>query len=180
MIVIVGLMIMSVTLGCEKKENSVTKTSTQIATVPAPAVKQSYPKAPNFHLKDLSGKPVSLNDFAGKMVILNFWATWCGPCQAEIPDFVKLYHEYQKQGLVIVGIAVDQGGPAVVKQFVLENQVNYPILIYNMEVIEDYGGIDGIPTTFIINKNGEVVNKFIGYRDNSMFRDEVQRWLLNQ
>jgi len=179
MIITVGLIAMGVTSGCEKKGDPSTKAVSQSEPTAVVGDKQSYPKAPNFQLKDLSGKSVSLSDFAGKMVILDFWATWCPPCRAEMPDFIKLYNEFRQRGLVIVGIAADQGGQQVVEQFVKENQVNYPILMYDMKVISDYGGISGIPTTFIINKKGEIVSQFVGYRDENVFRQEIQRWLHN-
>jgi peroxiredoxin len=138
---------------------------------------QSFPQAPDFELQDLQGNVVRLSDFSGNVIILDFWATWCPPCKAEIPGFIKLYDEYKDQGLEIIGIAADQGGQSVVQQFANEYGINYPILMYTMKVVSDYGGIRGIPTTFIINKDGQVVNKFVGYRDESVFRKEIERWL---
>ncbi len=136
----------------------------------------NYPEAPGFALEDLSGNTVRLSDFKGKMVILNFWATWCGPCRMEIPSFVDLQDEFGDKGLAIVGISLDNAGVSVVKEFVDEFSVNYPILMHDGRVAYQYG-INPIPTTFIINKDGKVVNMFIGYKPEDVFRGEIKRWL---
>jgi thiol-disulfide isomerase/thioredoxin len=92
--------------------------------------------APAWELKDLNGNAVKLSDFKGKVVILDFWATWCPPCRAEIPHFVELQDKYGKQGLVIVGISLDEGGPGVVSSFVKANKINYPIVMGNLDIAQ--------------------------------------------
>ena len=114
--------------------------------------------APAFTLIDVSGQSVSLADFKGKVVILDFWATWCPPCKREIPDFIKLHSEYGSKGVQIVGIALDQLDK--VKAFVKENGMNYPVLMGTNEVAASYGGVEAIPTTFLIDKSGKIVTKY--------------------
>jgi|Deesub1362B_J571_1020462.scaffolds.fasta_scaffold00163_43 cytochrome c biogenesis protein CcmG/thiol:disulfide interchange protein DsbE len=118
--------------------------------------------APDFTLKDIKGNNVSLSDFRGKIVILNFWATWCPPCRKEIPVFIKLYEKYKNEGLIIIGISLDKEGKKVIIPFVKKFGINYPILIGTKEVENAYGGIRGIPTTFIIDKEGKIRKKHIG------------------
>jgi cytochrome c biogenesis protein CcmG, thiol:disulfide interchange protein DsbE len=131
--------------------------------------------APAFTLTDLSGKQVSLADFRGKVVVLDFWATWCPPCKKEIPDFIELQKQYGSRGVQILGIALDQ--PDKVSEFVQQNGVNYPILLGNDAITAKYGGIDGIPTTFVIDKQGRIVNRFEGFRPKSTFEGEIKKLL---
>lgn len=133
--------------------------------------------APDFTLNDLNGKPVQLSQSRGKVVILDFWATWCPPCKAEIPHFKELYTQYQPKGLEIIGIALDQGGVADVAPFARELAINYPLVIGNPQVVESYGGIRGIPTTFLIDKKGRIAAKYVGYQDKQVFEKEIQRLL---
>lgn len=133
--------------------------------------------APDFTLKDLAGNDVSLSNFQGKAIILNFWATWCPPCRAEIPHFIKLYEEYKDKGLVIIGISLDQGVDTVIKDFVAKYNITYPILRGNKEVIASYGGMAGIPTTFFINREGKIVNKIMGIIDERTTRKNIEKIL---
>jgi peroxiredoxin len=129
--------------------------------------------APGFTLTDINGKSVSLSDFRGKVVILDFWATWCPPCKQEIPDFISLQKEYGPRGLQVVGIALDE--PGKVQTFARQNGMNYPVLLGTQDIASKYGGIRGIPTTFVIDKTGKLVNKFEGYRPRSVFESEVKK-----
>jgi thiol-disulfide isomerase/thioredoxin len=128
-----------------------------------------------FKLKDLDGKEVPLSTFkdSGKVVLLNFWATWCGPCKAEIPGFVKLQEKY-KDKLTIVGYSVDDTAD-LAKKFASEYKMNYPILLgEGREDIQDaYGPIWGLPSTFIISKDGKVCRKHIGIAPEAVFEKEV-------
>ena len=130
--------------------------------------------APAWELKDTNGNPVKLSDFKGKVVILDFWATWCPPCRAEIPHFIGLQEKYGKQGLVIVGISVDEGGPEVVSSFVKANKVNYPIVLGNLDVAQQYDATNGIPTTFVIDRKGNIVSKHLGYTEPDVFEGEIK------
>jgi len=113
--------------------------------------------APNFALKDLNGNTIQLSDLRGKAVVLNFWATWCPPCKAEIPSFIELQKKYGPQGLQIVGISMDDGGKGVVVPFARDMGINYKVLLGNSEVGDMYGGIQALPTTFYIGRDGKVL-----------------------
>lgn len=129
--------------------------------------------APGWTLSDVKGKALTLSDFAGKVVVIDFWATWCEPCRAEIPHFVSLQDKYKKQGLVVVGISLDQGGIKPVDQFIKQFEINYPVVMGSDEVAERYGATDAIPTTFIIDRKGNIVAKHIGYTDTTTFEKEI-------
>ncbi len=126
----------------------------------------------DFNLSDIKGKKVKLSDFKGNVVILNFWATWCPPCRMEIPSFIELYKKYKNDGLTIIGVAIDN--EVKVKNFVKDNNINYPVLIADETTIMKYGGIRGIPTTFIIDKNGNIKNQYVGYRPKETFEESFK------
>lgn len=130
--------------------------------------------APEFALPDLEGAVVKRSDLLGKVVILDFWATWCSPCRQEVPHFVELQSKYRDQGLAIVGLSLDAGGATVVSPFVEEYNVNYMMLIANDEAAKAYGGITGIPTTFVIDKTGKIVKRFMGYTAPEVFEEAIQ------
>lgn len=139
--------------------------------------KSNIAKAPDFALENNNGEIVRLSSFNDKVIVLNFWATWCGPCRQEIPDFVNLYEKYNDDGLEIIGVSVDQNGWNTVKPFMERYKINYPVLMYNYQVIMDYGGIQGIPTTFFINRKGEIVEKIVGMRPGTYFEQRVKQLL---
>ena len=138
------------------------------------AGKSDSGSAPDFSLPSLDGKTVRLSDFHGKVVILDFWATWCPPCRMEIPHFISLYNKYKNKGLEVVGIALDNEGVSAVQPFAQSNGINYALVIGNQKVAQDYGGIRGIPTTFIIDRSGRIVQKYVGYHDEQVFESAVQ------
>ena len=107
-------------------------------------------------MKDLAGKSVRLSDYRGKVVVVNFWASWCLPCRLEIPAFVKLHDKYQARGLEIVGISVDEDDPHAVQSFVKTTGIDYPIVMATQDTIESYGPMDAIPTTFVIDRDGRI------------------------
>ena len=119
-------------------------------------------KAADFSLKSADGKSYELKKYRGKVVIVNFWATWCGPCRKEIPDFIEAYKKYRNKGVVIIGISVDKDGWSAVTPFIEESKINYPIVLANEQVVETYGGIEAIPSTFIVDKNGYIADQHIG------------------
>ncbi len=131
--------------------------------------------APDFVLTDLRGKPVKLSDLRGKAVVLNFWATWCGPCKAEIPWFVELQKRYGAQGLQVVGVNMDDGDQKDVEKFAAENSINYPVLLGKEKVAEQYGGIDYLPTTFYIDRGGVVIARVFGQPERSEIEQNVKR-----
>jgi peroxiredoxin len=181
------LVLMFIVAGCKKKEpepqqqaeqaevKAEEKTTQPLAdkAPPGPSAKS----APSFTLQDLNGKTVSLSDFKGKVVVLDFWATWCPPCVKEIPHFIELYEQYKDQAFAMVGISVDLEGVSVVKSFARKYKINYPILMADGQVANAYGGITGIPTTFVIDKAGNIRQKYIGYRDKAVFEADIKTLL---
>jgi cytochrome c biogenesis protein CcmG/thiol:disulfide interchange protein DsbE len=133
--------------------------------------------APDFALKDLNGGICRLAELRGKVVVLNFFATWCGPCRQEIPDLVRLYERFRDNGLEIIGVSLDQEGEAVLRPFVKHYRISYPIVLGTRKVVLDYGGIKGIPTTFLIDHNGTISNYFVGLRPGYVIEESVRKLL---
>lgn len=117
---------------------------------------------PEFVLKDLSGKQVRLSDYKGRVVVVNFWATWCGPCRTEIPSFVKLREQYHEKGFEIIGISLDEDDPDGVAVFAARLKINYPVVLADMETVEAFGPMNAIPTTFVIDRQGQVQSRHLG------------------
>jgi thiol-disulfide isomerase/thioredoxin len=134
------------------------------------------PLAPPFSLTDLNGRKLELADHKGKVILLDFWATWCGPCRIEIPGFVRLQERYRDQGLVVIGISLDDS-PEPVRDFYREFRMNYAVAMGNDRVTELYGGIIGLPTTFLIGRDGRIYSRHIGGTDVSVFEDEIKELL---
>jgi cytochrome c biogenesis protein CcmG/thiol:disulfide interchange protein DsbE len=133
--------------------------------------------APDFELATLDGAKVKLSDYRGKAVILNFWATWCGPCRIEMPWFVDLQKEYAKDGLTILGVAMDDSEPQKIAQFASEMGVNYPVLLGTDKVSEAYGNVEYLPTTFYINREGNIVGKSAGLMGKGELEDDAKKAL---
>jgi peroxiredoxin len=143
--------------------------------------------APDFTLADLNGNQVSLNDYKGKVVLLNFWGTWCGPCRREIPDFVKLTNKYKKDGLEIVGITLTSGSAENIQKFADKWKINYTLLTdiegnETQSVTAHYGRvtgkqINGIPTTFIIDRDGYIRQRYVGPRSEEIFYRDLEAYL---
>ncbi len=129
--------------------------------------------APDFTLKDLDGKDFSLSSLKGKVVILDFWAVYCPPCRDEIPSFINLYETYKEKGLEVIGVTVDREASKV-KTFMETNKISYPILFSSKEILEAYGGIQAIPTTFIIDRNLKIVDKHVGFAEKSYFEEKIK------
>ena len=133
--------------------------------------------APNFELRDLSGNQVRLDSFRGHPVLIDFWATWCGPCRFEIPGYIELQKKYGDAGLAIVGVSLDRGGPLVVKKFVEEQKINYLIVLGDDKVAEAFGGVEAIPTTFIIDRGGTARFRKEGAMDHEEFEAILKPFL---
>jgi thiol-disulfide isomerase/thioredoxin len=133
--------------------------------------------APDFDLQSLDGKSVKLSDFRGKAVLLNFWATYCGPCRIEMPWFVALQNEYGPQGLQIVGVAMDDASTEDIAKFTRELGVNYPILLGKESVGQSYGGVDVLPTTFFLDRDGKITAREFGLQSRSVFVSNIKKAL---
>jgi thiol-disulfide isomerase/thioredoxin len=129
--------------------------------------------APAWRLKDVDGKVVTSDQFKGKVVVLDFWATWCGPCKREIPGYVGLQKKYAADGLVFVGVSVDDAGPEVVRKFIKEHAINYTIVMADDDIVNAYAPIEGYPTTFIIDRDGNIRNKKLGSRPTADYEKEI-------
>ena len=131
--------------------------------------------APDFTLKDANGKSIKLSDFRGKVVLLNFWATWCGPCALEIPWFVEFQQQLKSRGLEVVGISMDEEGWSAIKPFMADHKMNYHVLLGDDSVSQLYGGVDSLPTTFIIDRDGRIaVPPHVGLAGKNEYLQEIQ------
>jgi peroxiredoxin len=128
------------------------------AAAPAPAVRP----APNFTLKDVSGRAVSLADFKGRVVLLDFWATWCPPCRESIPVLQKMHEEYSARGVTVLGVSVDQDA-SVVPPFVKRKSMSYSVLLDDAGEASDLYRVSGIPSLFLLNKDGVIVKNWVGF-----------------
>jgi len=144
-------------------------------------------KAPDFLLADLDGNVMSFSAYEGQVVLLTFWGTWCGPCRQEIPDFIKLYDEFNNEGLEIVGIAIQSGGAESIKKFSDYYKINYPVLTdiegnESYKAFSDFGTISGVgtravPTTFLIDRAGYIVKTYRGARPGHVFSKDFKPYL---
>ena len=143
-------------------------TGSLLRAVEAPPLAQP---TPSWKLKDLEGHAVGSEQLKGKVVVVDFWATWCVPCIGEIPGYIDLQKKYGPEGLVIVGVSVDQKGPKVVKKFAKDKGMNYTIAMADDAITDAFGGFDSIPTTFLINREGRIIHRKVG----AMAHDEYEK-----
>jgi cytochrome c biogenesis protein CcmG/thiol:disulfide interchange protein DsbE len=146
---------------------------------PALLVTKSSP-APDFTLDSLDGKSMRLSDLRGKAVLLNFWATWCGPCKIETPWLVELQNQYGSQGLQVVGVEMGDDGKDEITKFAKDMGVNYPVLIGKEAVGDAYGGVPALPETFFIGRDGKIVDKIIGLKGKAEIEDSIKKALDTQ
>ena len=153
--------------------------STTTRSVNAASVKPDKDRrpAPEFALKDADGKVVHLSDYKGKVVLLDFWATWCGPCKIEIPWFMEMQRKNKDKGFEVLGVAMDDEGWEVVKPFVTKLGVNYRMVIGNDTTAQAYGGVDALPTTFLIDRAGKVAAVHVGLTSKRDFEDGIEQLL---
>ena len=133
--------------------------------------------APDFTLKDADGRVVHLSDYKGKVVLLDFWATWCNPCRLEIPWFIDLQRKHKQRGFEVLGVAMDDEGWEAVKPFLSELGVNYRVVMGNDATASLYGGVDALPTTFLIDRTGKIAAVHVGLASRKDFEDGVEQLL---
>jgi len=133
--------------------------------------------APEFALKDANGKTVRLEDYKGKVVLLDFFATWCGPCKIEIPWFMEMERRNKDRGFAVLGVSMDDEGWDIVKPFLSELGVNYRVVIGNDATAQLYGGVDALPTTFLIDRNGKIASVHVGLASRKDFEDGIEQLL---
>ena len=168
--------------GCGSKDNSsiaqnLPKHKGSVSEIAA--VEARTNKAPNFAWTNASGKRTTFDQFHGKVTILNFWATWCGPCRKEIPDLDAIHTEYSGKGVMVLGVSVDRGPDVLdeVAAFVSNHKMSYPVVIDNGELEQLFGNIRAIPTTFIIDREGKIVERFVGQRTKETFLEKIAPYL---
>ncbi len=152
----------------------------ETVSTPVPTPHPKGRKAPDFALQTLDGSALRLSDLSGQVVIVDFWATWCGPCKRSIPDLIELQNEFKEQGFTIVGVSLDRRGadPAgAVRNFVEKMSINYPIVMGSPEVVQDYGGVKFIPTAFIVDKEGFIAKQITGLQPKAEIRKEIVKLL---
>jgi thiol-disulfide isomerase/thioredoxin len=171
----IGIIIVTVAvlIGLTIYADRATRVSAKPGSIAVAAADSSVKPAPDIHLKDLDDKEVSLADYKGKVVLINFWATWCDPCRVEIPWLIDMQAKYASRGFTVVGIAMDDEGKSVVAPFIAKERfdvdgkqlpIAYPILLGNDDASDKFGGILGYPTSFLISRDGKQVMKFQGLK----------------
>lgn len=171
-----------VLLSCDKKSSNEKYSNSVQKNRPPNAV-----KAPDFTLVSLEGDRITLSDLRGSVILLNFWATWCGPCIMEIPDLNRLQEKYQDKGLEVIGITLTSGSPEIISIFAEDQGMNYKVLTDIMgsetEIVTNMYGqatgapITGVPTSFIIDRDGYIVKTYIGPRSERIFYNDLKRYL---
>jgi peroxiredoxin len=133
--------------------------------------------APDFSLQSLDRKTVRLSDFRGKAVLLNFWATYCVPCRTEMPWYVEMQNQYAAEGLQVLGVAMDDASPTDIRKFANDLGVNYPILVGEGSVVNAYGGLPFLPSTFYIGRDGKLVDKVFGLKTRNEIEEDIMKAL---
>jgi peroxiredoxin len=157
---------------CSRRDNAVEAASIKPVSERRPA--------PDFALKDENGATVRLSDYRGKVVLLNFWATWCAPCKIEIPWFVQFESQYKDKGFAVIGISMDEGGWDEVKPYLRRVNVNYRILMGDDEVARKYGGVDALPTSFLIDRDGRIASTHVGLVSKQDYQADIDALLAGE
>jgi len=135
-------------------------------------------KVPDFALPAIQDKKIiDINQFRGKTVLINFWATWCGPCVQEIPSLVSLQKEFGPRGLVVIGVSMDQGGEGAVRKVIDKTGINYPVVMGDAKISRDFGGVFGIPASFLVDQSGTVRKRFNGWTSHEVLVAEIKQVL---
>jgi len=171
--ILIFIVLMTFLFGCSKNSKADNNDSSDNSTKVQSKVTKDEKSAPEFSLQSTDGKTVSLKDYKGKIVILDFWATWCGPCRRGIPDLISLQDKY-KNDLRVIGISLDTSTKNDVIPFAKKFNINYPVVYGDENITKDYGGIEAIPTTIVIDQNGGIVAKYVGLVDKETFTKHIE------
>lgn len=173
--VLLGLAALPAGVRLLARPDSFEKTSTSAGVVPSFCDGKQKAANLSFTVKDMNGRDVKLSDYKGKVILLNFWATWCGPCKVEIPGFVELYNGYKNKGFVVLGVSTDDS-PEQLRKFAREMNITYPVLVGSdrTDITDDaYGPMWGIPVSFLIAKDGSICHRYMGLA----MKDQLEREL---
>ncbi len=136
---------------------------------------------PNFLLPSaVDEKKISSDEFKDKVLLVTFFATWCPPCREEIPEFIGLQKELSERGFSVLGISVDEGGSKIVNKLIEQTKINYPVVMADESVLNGFGGISGVPTSFLVNRKGNVVKSYPGYVAHAVLRQDIDELLAEQ
>jgi peroxiredoxin len=144
------------------------------------AKKVAEKPGPDFSLKDSTGQLVKLSDYRGQVVLLNFWATWCGPCKVEIPWFIEFQRKYKDQKFAVLGVSMDDDGWDGVRKYIADHKFNYRVMIGDDMTGKVFGGVDDLPTTFLLDRSGHVAIKHVGLVSKEIYEGEIQEQLHNR
>jgi len=133
--------------------------------------------APDFTLQDAKGSGVRLSDYNGKVVLLDFWATWCAPCKIEIPWFVEFEKTYHDRGFAVIGVSMDDDGWKAVTPYAAKSNINYKVLLGTEALADKYGGLDSLPTTLTLDRHGRIAAEHAGLNGKSVYEDEIKSLL---
>jgi thiol-disulfide isomerase/thioredoxin len=134
-------------------------------------------KAPGFALLDVAGKSVDFSQYDGKVVLVDFWATWCPPCRRSIPDLSELHGKYSDRGFEVVGISLDRTGADKVARFAEQMKIPYTVVMGNVQVATDWNIGSSIPIAFLVDRKGEIVDRIVGYQEKSVLEEKIQKFL---
>jgi peroxiredoxin len=134
-------------------------------------------EAPDFTLRGMDGTPVTLANYKGKVVLVNFWATWCGPCKIEIPWFEEFQRTYKDRGFTVLGLSMDEDGWDAVKPYAERRKINYPTVLVTERIRQMYGGVESLPTTFIVDKQGRIAATHVGLVNKTTYQKAIEALL---